>query len=147
MPRPERMAPALRLHHVGILVREIEPAAARYVRRMGCGVRTAILHDPAQTADVQFLALPDGLTLLELVAPDGPDSRLARAAAQGGGLHHLCYATPDLGGTVRDWRAHGFFLVREPVPAVAFGGRRIAWLMSADHVLIELVEQGGEGDL
>jgi hypothetical protein len=33
------------------------------------------------------------------------------------------------------------FLVSAPVPATAFLGRRIAWLMDRDGLLIELVEQ------
>jgi methylmalonyl-CoA/ethylmalonyl-CoA epimerase len=139
--------PSLRLHHAGILVRDIETAAARYVRRAGCRLRTEKLHDAVQTAYVQFLALPGDPTMLELVAPDGPESRLAGAAAKGGGLHHLCYATCDIEATGRDWREGGFFLIREPVPAVAFGGRRVAWLMSPEQVLVELVEQGREGEL
>jgi catechol 2,3-dioxygenase-like lactoylglutathione lyase family enzyme len=147
LSRDRSAPPPLRLHHTGILVREIEPAAARYVRRMGYWLRTEKLHDPVQTAYVQFLALPGERTLLELVAPDGPQSRLANAASKGGGLHHLCYATPDIEASCGDWRASGFFLIRDPTPAVAFRGRRIAWLMSPEHVLLELVEQGREGEL
>ena len=32
-------------------------------------------------------------------------------------------------------------VIQEPTPAVAFGGRRIAWLMGDDRVLTELVER------
>ena len=141
------MLPPLRLHHVGILVRDIESAAREYVSHMGYSVRTPKLHDPAQTAYVQFLALPGERTLLELVAPDSPRSRLTNALRKGGGLNHLCYAAPDIEATCRDWRAAGFFLIHAPMPAVAFSGRSIAWLMNSDCVLMELVEEGPAGEL
>jgi len=44
-------------------------------------------------------------------------------------------------------RSGGFFLIAAPVPAVAFDGRRIAWLLGRDRSLVELVERGPEGSL
>jgi methylmalonyl-CoA/ethylmalonyl-CoA epimerase len=42
-----------------------------------------------------------------------------------------------------DWlRDTGFFLISEPVPAVAFDGRRVAWFRGPDRLLVELVESG-----
>ena len=38
-------------------------------------------------------------------------------------------------------------MIQEPVSAVAFDGRPIAWLMTPDGLLIELVERGLEGSL
>jgi hypothetical protein len=39
------------------------------------------------------------------------------------------------------------FVIQNPVPAVAFDGRFIAWLMTPDGLLIEIVERGPEGSL
>ena len=36
--------------------------------------------------------------------------------------------------------AAGCYVIAEPVPAVAFAGRRIAWLMTGTRHLIELLE-------
>jgi methylmalonyl-CoA/ethylmalonyl-CoA epimerase len=141
------MAPDLRLHHVGIVVENIDRAAAEYAIRYGYECRTGAIHDPRQQAHVQFLALPGDAAYLEMVAPDGPDSKLTGALAKGGGLHHLCYSTADIEATCTALRRSGMTLVRHPVPAVAFNGRRIAWLMGRDRHLIELVERGEEGEL
>ena len=46
------------LHHVGIAVAEIGPATEVYVRRFGYTVESPVIHNPAQTAYVQFLRLP-----------------------------------------------------------------------------------------
>jgi methylmalonyl-CoA/ethylmalonyl-CoA epimerase len=36
-------------------------------------------------------------------------------------------------------------ILHKPVPAVAFEGRRIAWLMGMDGIPIELVERNAKG--
>ncbi len=118
-----------------------------YRRRFGYQITTGIVHDPAQTAYVQFLKLPIDSSYLELVAPDGPESKLARTAARHRGPHHLCYSTPLLEATVQHLVAEGMLLFSDPQPAQAFGGRRICWLIGTDSLLVELVEQRDEQDL
>jgi len=137
----------LNLHHIGILVAEIPLAASEYARRFGYVARTAIIHDPMQTAYVQFLALPGTPVYLELVAPDRPDSKLTNALRKGGGLNHLCYVVLDLEAACLHLRAEGMILIQAPIAAVAFEGRRLAWLGARDRIPIELVEAGGPGSL
>lgn len=132
----------MRLHHVGIAVRELEPALAEFTAGQGYAVVSRAIHDPVQTAFVQFLRQPGADSCLELVAPDGPNSKLVGALKRGGGLNHLCYATDDIDEACRALRGEGMFVIHEPVPAVAFPGRRIAWLLGGQRVLVELVEEG-----
>ncbi len=141
------VAPPVRLHHVGIVVADMAKACASYVDRFGFEVVSEVIHDPTQTAYVQFLRMPGDSTYVELVAPDGPASTLSNALKKGGGLNHLCYATPDLAGSIAAMTAEGMRLIRTPTPAVAFAGRRIAWLLGRDLALVELVEQGPAGAL
>ena len=143
----ERLVPTLTLHHVGVVVADIAATCAEYVHRFGFEIRSDIVHDTTQTAYVQFLRMPGDSTYLELVMPDGPGSRLSNALSKGGGLNHLCYATPDLETTIADLKAKGMWLIRKPTPAVAFGGRSIAWLAGSDRALVELVEKGGGHEL
>jgi methylmalonyl-CoA/ethylmalonyl-CoA epimerase len=140
-------APGLTLHHVGYAVKEIAPAAEMYVRCFGYELFTEVIHDPLQTALVQFLRLPGDAAYLELVAPDGPESKLARAVQRRGGLHHLCYASGPLEAMVEHLGNSGMLLFSDPKPAVAFGGRRICWLMGEDALLVELVERRDDADL
>jgi methylmalonyl-CoA/ethylmalonyl-CoA epimerase len=136
----------LNFHHVGVLVKDIAEASPHY-GRLGYRPATEVVHDPVQTAHVQFFRLPGDGAYLELVAPDDADSKLANALRKGGGLHHVCYSTAGIAGACEELSAAGWFLIAAPVPAVAFGGRRIAWLRGADRVLMELVEKGGDGEL
>lgn len=132
----------LRLHHIGIAVPDLPAAIREFIEPMGYAVASPIIHDPTQTARVQFFRRPHDSCHVELVVPDGPDSKLMGAIKRGGGLNHLCYATPDLSATCSQLREQGMVVVQDPVPAVAFAGRCVAWVMGATRVLTELVEEG-----
>ncbi len=131
---------ALTLHHIGILVPDIGAAADQYVSRFGYRIVSEVIHDPVQTAHVQFLAGAEPAPCIELITPDGPTSKLSNALKKGGGLNHLCYVSPDIQDECRRLRAAGMLLLQSPVAAQAFPGRRIAWLMGRDGIPIELVE-------
>jgi methylmalonyl-CoA/ethylmalonyl-CoA epimerase len=137
--------PTMELDHIGILVADISKAAETYVSRYGCRVESAILHDSVQTAFVQFLSTGSQGARIELVTPDGPQSKLSNALKKGGGLNHLCYLTSDIEIDCARLRQTGMFVLHNPVPAVAFDGRRIAWLMGKDGLPIELVERNAKG--
>jgi methylmalonyl-CoA/ethylmalonyl-CoA epimerase len=136
----------LKLHHIGIVVKQIDESRALY-DFLGYQPHTPIIHDPIQTAYVQFLRLADADHYLELVAPDGPNSLLSAAASKKLPLNHLCYATPDIIRTCDSLESDNWRWLSEPTPSVAFDGRRIAWLMSPTRLIIELVEQGPPGSL
>ena len=131
----------LRLHHIGQAVPDIPSAAERLISAIGYRITTPILHDPQQTALIQFLLLPGDTIYLELVAPDGSTSKLAAAAKRGGGLHHLCYLSGSLEPQIAALELAGLRLISEPKPAIAFAGRRICWLLGADQVPVELIER------
>jgi methylmalonyl-CoA/ethylmalonyl-CoA epimerase len=138
--------PGLHLHHVGYAVKLIDSIAATYASRYGYDISTPVIHDPLQTAFVQFLKLPGDRAYLEFVAPDGPESKLTNAAKRGG-LNHLCYTAGPLEAAIAQLEATGMRLISEPKRGVAFGGRRICWLLGEDPLPIELVERRNEDDL
>lgn len=135
------------LHHVGIAVADVHTSAEIYVRKYGFSPRTAVIHDPAQMAYVQFFQISRDSCYLELIAPDGAESRLQNAISRGRGLHHLCYSVTDIGRDCAHLKSLGMLLISGPIPATAFHPRRIAWLMGQDNLLIELVERGQPGEL
>jgi methylmalonyl-CoA/ethylmalonyl-CoA epimerase len=59
-----------------------------------------------------------------------------------GGLHHLCYEVDDLDSQLAEMKARHSMIVRRPKPATAFDGRRIAWILTAERLLVELLEKG-----
>ena len=137
----------LRLHHVGYAAREIAPVAQMYVARFGYEYITPEIHDPIQTARVQFLKLAGDSVYLEFVAPDGPQSKLTDAVKRRGALNHLCYSTGRLEDAVQHLEEGGMRLISELSPGVAFQGRRICWLLGEEMVPVELVERLSGNDL
>jgi methylmalonyl-CoA/ethylmalonyl-CoA epimerase len=135
--------PTFLLHHIGMLVRDIEAATQLQVARYGYQIESDIIHDPIQTARVRFLRLSNATNWLELVAPEDEGSKLFNALTKRGeGLHHLCYEVSDLAAAITHLREGRQLLLSGPTPAVAFGGRCIAWFMDRTGLLTELVEAG-----
>jgi methylmalonyl-CoA/ethylmalonyl-CoA epimerase len=130
-----------RLHHNGYLTADLETAAALLEKRFNYVREGATVHDPIQTAHVLLLRLPGDQPWLELVTPDGPASKLARALRKDGeGWHHVCYEVEDILAAGLRLRDQGMLPLCEPVPASAFPGRRLSWFMDAKGFLVELVE-------
>jgi methylmalonyl-CoA/ethylmalonyl-CoA epimerase len=141
------MLPDFQTHHIGVLVKDIRAALIRYTESLGYQVRSELIHDPVQTAYVQFLGLPGSTVHFELISPDGPESRLKNALKKGGGIHHICYSVPSIDEAVATLQDQRWLVIDPPQPATAFNGRKIAWLMNRDHLLVELVECGEVGEL
>jgi len=130
------------LHHIGCVVDSIEQRIESYRLSLGAVSVSQIFEDPIQSSRVAFLDLPTpGLVQFELVQPAGPDSPVTRFLEKGGGLHHLCYEVDDLGEQIQWMKSQRATLLRSPKPAVAFGGRHIAWMRTRDALLIEYLER------
>ncbi len=131
----------MRLHHVGIAVRDLEAARARYAL---LGYRLSQKGEvPEQGVRVYWLEPEEGGPALELLAPTGPDTPVERfLAKRGEGVHHLAFATPALEAALARLKAEGLPLVDEH-PRVGFGGHRVAFLHPRAFfgVLVELVEE------
>ena len=127
-------------HHVGIAVRDLLKAIPMYKASLGYELTSGPFDDPMQNVSVCFLSRGKGDTLLELVAPLGPNSPIDRTLKKGGGPYHLCYEVPDISAAIKFLTDQGAFLISGPVPAVAFEMREIAWLMTEVDLLVELVQ-------
>ncbi len=133
--------PAGTLHHVGFVVASIRDTAPPMAVLLGCEWDGNIILDPLQQAHVTFLRSRNVADpLFELVEPEGHDSPVHKFLERGGGLHHVCYQVEDLEQQLQHSRSSGALVVRQPAPAVAFGGRRIAWVFSKTKLLVEYLE-------
>lgn len=137
---PPKNPSQVRLHHIGFVLLSIEESAESFARSLCATWDGNIIFDPLQKVRVTFL---QGSTdsLIELVEPGGPDSPVSRFLERGGGLHHLCYEVEDLESHLTFCKSVGTIVIRPPVPAVAFGGRRIAWAVTRKRLLVEFLER------
>jgi methylmalonyl-CoA/ethylmalonyl-CoA epimerase len=128
-----------KLHHVGYATRELAKSRRLY-EDMGFAAVTDVIHDPIQKVRVAFFATGSDV-LVELVEPADEHSPVSNFLTKHGpGLHHLCYEVDDVEAACERLREHGGIVTCPPVPAVAFAGRRIAFVFRREG-LIELLER------
>jgi methylmalonyl-CoA/ethylmalonyl-CoA epimerase len=131
----------LKLHHIGFVVYSIQESAEAFALSLRATWDGNIVFDPVQRVHVAFFqGYSSSDPLVELVEPGGSDSPVSQFAERGGGLHHLCYEVPDLDSHLKFCQSVGTRIIRPPVPAVAFGGRRIAWGITKKRLLLEFLE-------
>jgi methylmalonyl-CoA/ethylmalonyl-CoA epimerase len=139
MPEPN-------LHHVGYVVADIEKSIPAFAASLAADWDGNIFHDPLQKVRVAFLSTRPGDPQIELVQPASPDAPVMRFLEQrSGGLHHICYEVDDLQSQLVEMKERRALIAKRPKPAVAFGGRPIAWVLTAEKLLIEYLERAREG--
>jgi methylmalonyl-CoA/ethylmalonyl-CoA epimerase len=127
---------------VGFVVANIKTAMPGFLRSLAAEWDGQVFHDPLQKVRVTFLATRAQDPAIELVEPAADDSPVSRFLQErGGGLHHVCYEVADLEQQLVELRSRGALIVKRPLPAVAFGGRRIAWVITSEKLLVELLEE------
>ncbi len=131
-----------KLRHVGVAVPSLEPAAEVLQSLFGYRTISGPFDDPIQKVTVSFLTQAKvDVVEIELIAPLTDDSPVRSMLSKGGGgAYHLCFETSDLDGALDTAKSKGCIVVSPPAPAIAFGGRRIAWIYTQTRQLFELVE-------
>jgi methylmalonyl-CoA epimerase len=124
--------------HIGIALSGLDAGVSFYRDVLGLSEVPLADSDGARIAG--FAA---GDTLVELLEPATDDSPIGRfVAKRGGGLHHVCFAVPDLDEALERCREFGIRLIDE-TPRLGAEGKRIAFLhpSSTSGVLVELTER------
>ncbi len=127
------------LHHVAIVVPDIEAARGLYEGHLGLGTgQVEFIADQK----VHVLVLQAGSQRIELVQPASADSPVQRFLERGGGLHHLAWRVADIEQALAVLEARGVRLIDES-PRAGAHGCRIAFLhpKATGGVLMELVEE------
>jgi len=133
---------AATLHHLGIAVKSIEKAIPVYQDLFGYELFSGPFDDPIQRVSVCFLQRPGPSEIVvELISPLGSDTPINRILTKREGPYHTCYQVGNLDEVIEQLRAKNCSLLSEPVPAVAFNERRIAWLVTPTQQLVELLDE------
>ena len=139
-PAPEwpEVPGVIRVHHVGIVVRDAEAAAETYARLLG--LEPVALEEFRGSLQVAFLRAGD--TLLELIQPLTDETPWAAALRERGeGAHHIALEVIDLRTAVAALRAAGVAFL-DPAPSRAPGNTFSIYLDPAatGGTLFELVQ-------
>ncbi len=142
LPHPQAGAdvvPSPGLHHVAVVVADLDAAVARF-RALGFigGERFSM---PEQAVEV--VTFRSGAGWIELIRPTDPDGPIARfLAKRGEGMHHVAYAVPDLEAKLAELESAGVRLI-DTAPRTGAHGWRIAFVHpdACGGVLTEFVQE------
>jgi len=131
------------LHHMGFVVPSILAVAEQFSMFLSARWDGQIKHDPLQQVHVSFFTPVDPRNpVFELVEPASETSPVNYFLKKHrGGLHHVCYEIDDLESGLKEAKKADLVVASLPMPAVAFGGRKIAWVCSKKLLLMELLER------
>ena len=132
----------MKLHHVGIVVDDIESGIQRYKALFGFVPVTEVADDPIQKVSVVLISNPeaDGAPI-ELIAPLTDDSPVSNILKGNMRLYHLCFLVENIEEELKKFRSNGAIIISGPVPAELFEGKRIAFVYTPDNYVVELLEK------
>jgi methylmalonyl-CoA/ethylmalonyl-CoA epimerase len=130
-----------RVHHVALIVRDIEDSLALWRDKLGLPVELVL---PIEQDRVTIAFLPVGESKIELVMPTDDTTGVARFLAnKGEGFHHVCFEVPNLSETLMRLEMDGIELIDTVARKGAEGPVAFVHPRSCHGVLVELIEARG----
>jgi methylmalonyl-CoA/ethylmalonyl-CoA epimerase len=130
-----------RIHHVAIIVRDIEASLGFYRDTLGLSVGLVLTIEPDEVI-IAFLDI--GESKIELVQPTSTTTGVARfLEKKGEGFHHVCFETPDVDATLVELAADGVEIIDQKARRGAEGPVAFLHPRSCSGVLVEFIEAPG----
>jgi methylmalonyl-CoA/ethylmalonyl-CoA epimerase len=138
---PARIRSLGRIHHVAVIVKEMEPALQFW--RDSLGLELEVVEEMAHDR-VRIAFLPVGESKIELVEPTDDTTGVARFLANSGeGVHHVCFEVANLAETLLRLEIDGIELIDTAPRKGAEGPVAFLHPRSCHGVLVELIEAPG----
>ena len=138
---PESIRRLGRIHHVAVIVAELDPAIAFW--RDALGLELEVIEEMADDR-VRIAFLPIGESKVELVEPTDDSTGVARFLAKNGeGFHHVCFEVANLAETLLRLEIDGIELIDTAPRKGAEGPVAFLHPRSCHGVLVELIEAPG----
>jgi methylmalonyl-CoA epimerase len=101
------MAKVIRIDHIGVAVRDVDEAIAKYRKILGAElIDKADITMQGNRTQAAYLKVGDGLMVMDgVVEPDGFIAKFIEK--RGEGLHHIALVVDDLDGYVKELEAKG----------------------------------------
>lgn len=133
----------MKLSHVGIIVQDIAEGIKNHEALYGYKQLSDIVEDPTQKVRVVLMGASESDPVkIELISPMSDDSPVTELLKKRQVIYHLCYEVPDIEKAKEKARKNGAVVISKPVEAPLFDNRKICFLFTKDHYVIELVERG-----
>ncbi len=132
-----------KVHHVGVVVRDIEQAMRFYRDTLGLSVHKL---ETIQEQGVRAALLTLGDSEIELLEPVVPDTGVARyLERKGEGLHHICFQVDDIERDLNTLKMRGTEMIDQQT-RIGLAGRICFLHPSAmDGALVELCQPLDDG--
>lgn len=128
----------MRIDHIGYAVKNIEKASVSF-EKLGFTFEP-VIEDADRNVYLRFGV--NGSTRVELVSPMKEGSPADEILHKNGPTpYHLCYVSDDLEADIASLEKERFKVIIPPARAVAFGGKRVVFMMNLAIGMIEIVER------
>ena len=128
-----------RIDHIGIAVEDLDASIALYDEIYDLKL---VHRETVEEQGVEAVLLDVGENHVELIAPLGPDTGVAKfLAKKGSGMHHVAYQVEDIEAEIARLKASGIVMI-DNEPRTGIRGSRVAFLhpKSTGGILTELTE-------
>ncbi len=127
--------------HIGVFCRSLPDGMAVLKATLPIVRASEEFHDPGLRISCQFLWDSAGVCY-ETVAPLGEGNPVEGSLKSGRNiLNHVAYTVDDVDAAMAYFLARQAYTLAEPKPAVAFGGRRVAFVLTPMLFILELIER------
>jgi methylmalonyl-CoA/ethylmalonyl-CoA epimerase len=129
-----------KIEHVALAVSDLDAAITHYEKVWGLRVTH---RERVDDQGVEEAMLPLGESYLQLLAPTGPETTVAKFLdRQGEGLHHIAYEVDDLEAALSELKTKGVRLIDE-TPRPGGRGHLVAFVHpKGNHgLLVELIQR------
>jgi methylmalonyl-CoA epimerase len=130
-----------RVHHVAVVVRDLDEALGFYRGALGMELEVVL---PIESDGVRIAFLPVGESKVELVEPTDPTTGVARfLESRGEGFHHVCFEVDDLAAELQRLADEGVELIDQAPRKGAEGPVAFIHPRAGHGVMVELIEAPG----
>jgi methylmalonyl-CoA/ethylmalonyl-CoA epimerase len=127
------------IDHICFAVRNIVEGVEYWQAVFGYRQTTCITENTRQKVKVVFLS-KKGSLLVKLIEPFSENLSLMNFVKRGGCFHHVCFRCSNLEKDLQGLVDKGLITLVPPEPGEAFNNRNIAFLLSSDGLIIELID-------
>lgn len=130
--------PMFSFHHIGLACKNIEREIKAH-QMLNYNLESDFFEDPNQR--IRGVFMRNDAFRVELLEALEKDSPIQNYIKKGIKMYHQCFTTPNLNKAIDYLVNQGAILVVEPIEAVAFNQKKIAFLYLRTQMLIEIIEE------
>jgi|TARA_B110000238_G_C15730222_1_gene270509 methylmalonyl-CoA/ethylmalonyl-CoA epimerase len=128
----------MKFHHIGFLTTNIDDTFKEF-KELKYKKKKKLFVDLNFKVKIQFIY--NSSNIIELIKPHKLNFGLINILKNKNYAYHFAYKVKNLSNEIVRLEKKGFKLIVNPVPAIAFKNKRVAFLKMKNQFIIELIEQ------